>query len=153
MTFDIRAAKDNLILLLAGTPGLEAVLDGAPESMPAKATAWVNIGDLVEPVNARASGGSYRLVVNLIVTIGFVVAGNEEGAEDSVADAVTAIVRRVAQNRVGAVGGVAPMLNGSIATMELPRAAALPSDYITIAGQESRVIPLAIAITQTETIT
>jgi hypothetical protein len=152
MTFDVRAAKDNLILLLTDTPGLQAVRDGAPESMPTVATAWVTIGDLVEPVGAQASSGRYKLCINLLVTIGFVVASTEEGAEDSVADAVTEIVRRVAKNRVGTVGGVPAMLNGSIETMSLPRAASMASDYIQMAGQETKTYPLAIEITQYESI-
>lgn len=150
MSFNIRAAKDNLILLLAGTPGLQAVLDGAPESMPSVATAWVTVGDLVEPVGAQASSGRYRLVINLMITIGFLVAGNEESAEDSVADALSEIARRVAQNRIGTVGGVTSMLGGSVQTMGLPRAAAGPSDYIVIAGSEARIIPVAIEIHQYE---
>lgn len=153
MTLNVRAAKDNLILLLTGTTGLQAVLDGAPESMPAQATAWVNIGDLVEPVRPATSGGNYQLDINLIVVIGFVVETNEANAEDSVSDIVTEIVRRVARNRVTTINGVAPMLNGAVATMALPGPAAMASDYISMAGEETRAYPLAIRVTQYETIT
>jgi predicted RNA-binding protein with TRAM domain len=152
MTLDVRSAKDNLILLLEGTPGLQGVVDGAPESMPYQATAWVNVGDLVEPVNAIASSGLYQLDINLIVVIGFVVETNEANAEDSVSDIVTEIVRRVAQNRVTTVNDVTPMLNGSVARMNLPGPAAVTGEYVTMAGEETRTYPLAIQVSQQETI-
>lgn len=154
MTLNVRAAKDNLILLLTGTTGLQAVLDGAPESMPAQATAWVNIGDLVEPVAAYASSGLYQLDINLIVVIGFVVETNEANAEDSVSDIITEIVRRVARNRLGAtINGVTSLLNGSVANMSLPGPADMPSNYVRMAGEETRAYPLAIQVSQQETFT
>lgn len=153
MTLNIRAAKDNLILLLTETPGLQAVLDGAPESMTAQATAWVTVGDLVEPVRPVATGGLLQLDINLIVVVGFVVETNEANAEDKVADIVIEIVRRVARNKRVTVNGVAAMLNGSVSDMHEPGAAGMASDYIRMAGEEARIYPLAIQISQRETIT
>ena len=36
MSFDLTGAKNNLITLLGGTTGLQAIYDGAPESMPTR---------------------------------------------------------------------------------------------------------------------
>jgi len=149
-TFDVRGAKDKLIELLQGTPGLTAVVDGAPESMPTTATAWVTIGDLVQPVQGQAYGGRFQLAINLIVEIGFVVNFDEASAEDAVGDAISNITRRIHQNRQGTVNGVTVMLGGTVQKMELPRAAANPSDYLQMAGSEVRRYPIAIEITQYE---
>lgn len=153
MTLNIRAAKDNLILLLTGTPGLQAVMDGAPESMPAQETAWVTVGDLVEPVRPATAGGNYQLDINLIVMVGSVVETDEARSEDTISDIITEIVRRVARNRLTTINGVAPMLNGAVQTMGLPGPAAVGSDYIRMAGEDTRAYPLAIQVTQFETIT
>lgn len=152
-TFDLKGAKNALIALLDDTTGLQAIYDGAPESMPTKTAAWVNIGDLIGPAQSVASGGLYELTVHLIVTIGFVLEGNEDIAEDYIADALTEITRRVLQNRTHTVSGVTPLLGGTVKTMEPPGPAAMPSDYVTIAGQPSRIYPLSIEIKQRESIT
>lgn len=153
MSIDLAAAKDALITLLGGTTGLQAVYDGAPESMPTRTSAWVTIGDLIGPAQSVASGGLYEQTTHLIVVIGYAVAGTESTSEDYVASAVTDIIHRVIQNRTHTVGGVTPLLNGTVKTMEPPGPAAMPADYVTIAGQEARVYPLAIEIRQRETIT
>jgi hypothetical protein len=150
--FDLKGAKNALIALLDDTPGLQAIFDGAPESMPTRTAAWVLVGDLIGPAASVASGGLYELTAHMIVTIGFVLEGAEDIAEDNVADAITEITRRVLQNRTQTVSGVAPLLGGTVKTMEPPGPAAMPSDYVTIAGQAARLYPMAIEIKQRETI-
>jgi hypothetical protein len=120
--------------------------------MPTTATAWVTIGPLVEPERRVTAGGPYLLAVTLLLTIGFSVAGNEANAEDNIADAISAISRRIAQNRINTVGGVAPLLGGTVKNVELPRPAAGPADYLVMAGSEVRAYPLGIDITQYETV-
>lgn len=152
MSWDLQAAKTGLVALLQGTPGLQQIFDGAPASMPTRTAAWVVVGDLVGPPRPATGGGVYELTVNLICTIGFVVGGDVQAAEDDVASAIVEIARRVLQNRLYTVSGVAPMLNGSVKTMEPPGPAAMPSDYITMAGSEVRAYPMSIQIQQRETI-
>jgi hypothetical protein len=151
--FDLKGAKNALITLLEGTTGLQEVFDGAPESMPTRTAAWVIVGDLIGPPQSATSGGQYELTAHLIVTIGFVVGDAEEDAEDRTADDITEICRRVLQNRIQTVSGVTAMLNGTVKTMQPPGPAAMPSDYVMIAGQEARVYPMAIEIKQREIIT
>ena len=153
MSFGVKAAKNNLITLITGTTGLQAVYDGAPESMPTKTSAWVTLGDVVQPAQAVASGGLYELTTHLIIVIGHAVEGAEEVAEDYVCDAVDEIIVSILTNRTHTVNGVAPMLGGTVKTMDPPGPAAMPSDYVTIAGQPARIYPLAIEIRQRLTIT
>lgn len=148
--FDVNAALDGLAALIGTIPSVEEVQIGAPESLSHRIAAWVTLGDpgAIEP----GVVGVYDLPVNLIAWFGYVVEGSEQAAEAQLADYVTELVRRVIQNRIGAVSSVARNLNGSVDRMDLPQAAAGVADYTLMAGAETRTYPLGIRVVQREAI-
>lgn len=149
---DVEAALVGLKDLMDTIPDLQAVGIGAPESLAAQVVGWVTIGD-PEDVGPRTAGGPYEMPLNLICWFGYSVGGAEESAERELAQYVTQLTRRLIQNRMRVVDGVGVHLNGTVKRMGLPHAAAGPSDYATFAGSETRIYPLGVLVTLSETIT
>lgn len=151
-TFDVEAALNGLKALVQTIPAMEAVQIGAPESLTNRISAWVTVGDPGE-ITAREVG-VYELDVNLIAWFGYVVEGSEQAAEAMLADYITELVRRMIRNRMETVTGnsvtVTRNLNGSVARMGLPQAAAGIADYTLFAGQETRTYPLGVRVIQRE---
>lgn len=150
--FDVKAALNGLAALMATIPELQSVNIGAPESQATLVEGWVMAGD-PEEIKAAASGGLYELSFNLIAWFSYSVDREETEAERTLSDFVTELTRRIIRNRLVTVDGVTVHLNGSVDRMELPRAAAGGSGFVTLAGQEKRVYPLGICVYQRETIT
>jgi len=152
--FDIEAALNGLTELVRTIPAIESVQIGAPESLSARIVTWVTVGDPGEIAPRQTQ--VYEMPMNLIVWFGYVVEGSEQAAEAQLADWITELVRRVINNRIGTVTGnavtVAVNLNGAVARMDLPAAAAGVSEYTLMAGLESRTYPLGIRVIQRETI-
>lgn len=152
--FDVEAALNGLAALVSTIPAIEDVQIGAPESLSARITAWLTVGDL-QDVGPRATS-VYELPINLIVWFGYVVEGSEQAAEAMLADWISELVRRMIQNRFQSVTGnsvtVTRNLNGAVDRMNLPSPAAGPADYAMMAGQEARTFPVAIRVIQQETI-
>lgn len=147
--FDVQAALTNLAALVDTIPGQDSVQVGAPESLPAQMTTWVTLG---APEVVAAAVPNYDLNTDLLVWFGYAVAGAETDAEVAIAAALVELVRRVITNRVDAVDGVGRMLGGTVDDMAIPRGVASAADYAMFAGTETRVYPVAIRVTQTETI-
>lgn len=148
--FNLEAALDGLRALMLTIPELQAVNIGGPESLSVQVEGWVTLGD---PENVGSNiTGTFDLPVNLIAWFGYTVAGAEENAERKLAQYVAELVRRLIQNRMHAVDGVTLNLNGSATYIGLPRPAAGAADYATMAGQELRVWPCGILVTQRENI-
>lgn len=148
MTFDVEAALNGLKALMETIPSMESVQIGAPESLSTRIAAWVTVGD---PGDIGSTvQGVYELDLMLIAWFGYVVEGCEQAAEAQLADYISELTRRLIQNRMGTVDGVARNLGGSVDLMGLPRAAAGPSDYALFAGSEARTWPVGIRIVQRE---
>lgn len=148
--FNIEAAIDGLAALMTTIPELQEVSIGAPTSLSAQVEGWITIGD-PEDVAPWALG-VYQLPLNLIAWFGYVVDGDAETAEKTMARYIQELVRRLIQNRISTVDGVTRYLNGSVDLLGLPRPAAASSDYATFAGQAARVWPCGVLITQREAI-
>lgn len=148
MSFDLEAALNGLKALVETIPSMESVQIGAPESLSMRISAWITVGDPGEI--APNVQGVYDFDVSLIVWMGYSVEGSESAAEAQLADWLSEITRRLIQNRIGTVGGVARNLNGSVDRMGLPQAAAGISDYTMMAGQEIRTFPIGVRVIQRE---
>jgi hypothetical protein len=148
--FNIEAALDGMAELIRTVPAMESVQIGAPESLSHRIAAWVTVGDPGE-IGPRETG-IYELPVNLIVWFGYAIGGAEGAAEAQLADYISNLTMHVIQNRMNTVTGntvtVTPFLNGSVARMELPQAAAGVADYTLMAGEEARTYPLGIRVVQ-----
>lgn len=149
-TFDLEAALNGLAALVRTLPAMESVQLGAPEALSTRISAWVTVGDPGEI--AAPTLGVYELDVNLICWFGYAIGGAEAAAEAQLADYVTALTLALIRNRVETVTGntvaVTRNLNGAVARMGLPRAAAGVSEYTLMAGEEARTYPLAVRIVQ-----
>lgn len=163
MAVDIEAAMTGLAALVHTLPAMEWVQLGAPESLSNRISAWVTLGDPggLGPDGDPTAGtfavqGILEVEFNLICWFGYTIEGAEAAAEAQLADYVTALVRAVAQNRMGTVSGnsvtVARNLDGSVERMGMPQAAAGIADYTMMAGSETRTYPLGIRVTQRETL-
>jgi hypothetical protein len=152
-TWNALAALTALADLVRTIPGQQLVMVGAPASMPATFTAYLTVGSV--EIQERTTG-SYRSVVDLLVTFGYAVDGETRDEEEALAAALDEFSWRVLQNLRQAVSGnsitVQPMLNGSVTSMDPPLPALGTSDYVTMAGQESRMHPRAVRIYQDETL-
>lgn len=141
---------NGLAELVRTVPAIEVVQIGAPESLSHRIAAWVTVGDPGE-IGPRATG-IYELPINLIVWFGYAIGGAEGAAEAQLADYISNLTMHVIQNRAGSVTGnavtVTPNLNGAVARMELPQAAAGVADYTLMAGEEARTYPLGIRVIQ-----
>jgi hypothetical protein len=149
MSFDVKAAKEGMLQLLRTFSGLEQVLDGSPESLPTTTVAYVTAG---RPEIRMMATQAYRLDVQLLVTFGYFVAGQEEAAEDKLCDGLTELFDKVLRNRSENVTGntitVTPMLNGSVTSMDPPEPVFGPDGYANFAGQEFRLHPIAVRVSQ-----
>ena len=147
---DVEAALVGLKDLMDTIPDLQAVRIGAPESLSTQVEGWVTVGDLEEEVATRTAGGPYEMAINLICWFGYDVEGAEEAAERELSQYVTQVTRRLIQNRMRTVDGVAADLNGSVHRMGLPRPSAVPAAYAMYAGREVRLQTLAVLIALAE---
>ena len=147
-TFDVEAALEGLKALVQTVPSMESVQVGAPESLGTRISAWVTVGDPGE-IGSTVQG-VYELDLMLICWFGYAVEGSEQAAEAQLGDYISELTRRLIQNRMGTVGGVTRNLNGSVDRLGLPRAAAGPADYTTMAGLEARTYPVGVRIVQRE---
>lgn len=148
--FDIEAALNGMAELVRTVPAMESVGIGAPESLSTRIAAWVTVGDPGE-IGPREVG-IYELPMNLIVWFGYAIGGAEGAAEAQLADYISNLTMHIIQNRMNTVTGnavtVTPNLNGAVARMELPQAAAGVADYTLMAGEEARTYPLGIRVIQ-----
>jgi hypothetical protein len=146
--FDATAAMEGLLALVMTVPSIEAGQLGAPESTNERIGAWVSMGD-PNVIESRMQG-VYEFDFNLIVYWRYTVEGSETAAESALGDFLSELTRRMIQNRMGTVDGVARNLNGSVDMMGLPQAALGGADYSMMAGQENRLYPIGIRVIQRE---
>lgn len=144
------AAADGLAALIMTIPGIQSVIIGSPTGMNVSSTVWVTLGDPGFTEMKRA-GGVYESSANLIAWFSYAITDEDATiAERSIMQSIVEFVKRVARNRRDTVDGVAPFLNGTVVRMELPRSAASPSDYVIMAGQPTRLFPIALPVYQQE---
>jgi len=152
MAFDVEAALVGMRNLMLTIPDLQVVGIGAPEHLSAQVVGWVTVADLDEEVAQFSAGGPYDIRISLIQWFGYSLGGDEDTGERKLSQYLAQLTRRLIQNRMRTVDGVAVLLNGSVSRMGLPRPAASPADYATYAGAEARTYPIAVTVTLSETV-
>jgi hypothetical protein len=130
-----KAALNQIKTMLDGIAGTQATYKGIPESITAKVTASVSVGDRTPRDKAA---GYHESDVNFFVEFAYRVLGNEGTAEDTVADWVDLFTDAWLADRT---------LGGVVRTSELDFATATEPAYRPTAGAEFRVYPVVVRTT------
>lgn len=121
--------------LLGGIAGTQATYKGIPESITAKVTASVSVGDRMP--NDKAAG-YHETGVNYFVEFAYRVLGNEGTAEDTLADWLDLLLDAWLADR---------SLGGTVRDSSLDFSTASEPTYRPTAGAEFRVYPVVIRTT------
>jgi hypothetical protein len=130
-----KAALTQITSMLDAIAGTQATYKGIPESIAAKVTASVSVGDR-QPVDKAT--GYHESGVNFFIEFAYRVAGNEGTAEDTVADWVDAFTDAWLADRT---------LGGMVRVSSLDFSLAREPQYRPTAGAEFRVYPLVVQTT------
>lgn len=130
-----RAALDYVKGLLDTVTGTQATYKGIPESIQAKVTASVSVGDR-DPRDKATQ--LHETGVNFFIEFAYRVSGNEGGAEDTVADWLDALEDAWLEDRT---------LGGTVRTSSLDFSNAGEPTYRPTAGAEFRVYPVVVRTT------
>ena len=137
MALDIQTPLDNLVTILQGISDLQAVQKGAPRAWTKRAMAFVTLG--AGRVVDKA-GGLIQHQQNYFVGFGYAVEGAEDDAEDTLCSAVAAFIAAFYAER---------KTSGSLfASAVLDLSKADEPDYQPVAGQEVRMYPCLVMMTQ-----
>lgn len=141
MALNSTAILQALKALVEGLGSEWSVSIGQPENLPRQRTAWVELA--AQPVMDRAVGGLMQRDGEYLIVIAYRVRGGESTAELALAGIVDELTRAFYADRT--LGGVGT--NGS-----LDFGLAGTGDYQPIVGQEWRVYPVLVRISQRETL-
>jgi hypothetical protein len=139
MGFDAGAVLQALKALVESIADIGSVSIGQPENLPRRVTCWVELGP--QPVSDRAAGGLLQRDGEYLIVIAYRVRGGETVAELDLASTLDELTRAFYADRT--LGGVG--INGS-----LDFSLAGTGDYQPIVGQEWRVYPVQVRISQRE---
>jgi hypothetical protein len=134
---------------LAGLSGIQSAHIGAPESFTTRVTAYVCLGsDGTMDHRTEVQRGE----IGYFCAFGYRVQGAEEAAEIALATAKDDLKQQFTDDRSAGTGLFAEMTtNAKSARLDL-NLAAIP-DYAPVAGQEFRLYPFMIYLTQENTFT
>ena len=137
MAIDLQSPLDNLVTMLTGLSVLQAVQKGAPRTWTKRVTAFVTLG--AGRVVDKA-GGLIQHQQNYFVGFGYAVEGAEDDAEDTLCSAVADFIAAFYAER---------KTSGSMfASAVLDLSKADEPDYQPVAGQEIRIYPCVVSMTQ-----
>jgi hypothetical protein len=149
MAFDREAAINAMVTLVGTITGMQSVRKGVPETFATTASAYVAHGGNRWMPDATQV---YRAERSLIVGFGYRVSGAETTAEQKVGQFADEFERKILQNRVGSVGAVTALLNGSVEHMEPAESLGDDPEYRAMVGQEWRLLPYLVRYHQLEVI-
>jgi hypothetical protein len=142
MAFDSAQVLQAIKALAESIPAVGSVSIGQPENLPRRVTAWVELGP--QPVVDRTTGGLMQRDGEYLLVIAYRVKGAEANAELDLAATLDELTRAFYADRT--LGGVGT--NGS-----LDFGLAGTGDYQPIVGQEWRIYPVLVRISQRDTLT
>lgn len=145
MAIDIKAPLNRLVEVLQSAPlvaaGLQAASTGVPESFTFQVSGFVAMASwaLIDKAGHLAQLESrYR------VGFGYQVAGAEDTAEEVLADVLSAFIVAMLAERL-------TNLNGTVDSVDLELGAGGDPQYVTLAGQENRLVEVDVVVTQQQT--
>lgn len=148
MSFTTSAPLTALQAMEAATTGVQAAQIGAPESFSTRVSAYVTVAG--QRIIDKA-GGLLQREADYFCAFGYRVAGAEATAETTLAAAVDSFVAAFYAARAARTGlfavATTQVLSG---TLDLSLASA--PEYRTVAGQEYRILPFLVTVTQQATI-
>jgi hypothetical protein len=138
MPFQTKALIPYLETVLTGLPGMQHVQRGEPADPPTNVNAFVLVGG--QQTTRKATGGQFQRVGRYVVEFVLRVAGEEDDAEDVLADLIDAWELAILSD---------PTCGGLTTNLELNTAPADNPDYRRLYGPEYRVWPCEVVVTQT----
>lgn len=147
MSLDSGAVLDALVTMLGSVSGVQRVYRGAPMSLTNTLCAWVALGGhTIASEEFEVEDTQLEREARFYVAFGYRVSGDESTAEDALADAVDDFELTFYQDRLAGSGvfasGTGVRDGGLSATL------ADAPEYWALAGQENRIYPMLIAVTQ-----
>jgi hypothetical protein len=126
------------VSLVDGLTGVQKCYSGVPASIGVQISAYVAMSGSVVTTKPSAT---IRRDMRFVVVFGFRIAGAELNAEEQLADIMDAATRMFMGNR---------RLDGVCENIELDFTLSENPEYQTLAGQEYRLMPIAIIVSEYE---
>ena len=136
MAFNCKAPLQALKTLVEGLAGMQDVLEGVPQSLAYRVSAYITVGGQQPKDSAgglRSRWASYR------VTFAYRVGGAETTAEEAIADLLDALEAALYADRT---------LSGTVESLEADWSAADEPRYVPVAGSEFREYPVMVRVKQ-----
>jgi len=130
-----KATLNAIKSILDAVTGTQATYKGIPESIAAKVTASVSVGDRVPRDKAA---GYHETDINFFVEFAYRVSGAESGAEDTLADWLDAFEEAWLADR---------KLGNTVRDSSLDFSLSNTPNYRPTAGSEFRVYPVVVRTT------
>lgn len=133
-----------LITMMQGISGMQEVHRGVPEGFGRTVNAYVAVGPQT-PIDK--AGGLLQRETTFFVGLGYEVAQAEATAEDTLADMLDAFLTQFYADRKNSAGLFAKATT-HVESGELDLSLAGTPQYQVMAGQEFRVFPILVRVTQ-----
>jgi len=138
MAFQTKEVIPYLEGVLTALPGMQSVQRGEPVDPQSNTNAYILVGG--QQPTRKATGGIFQRTGRYLVMFLFRVAGEEDDAEDALADMIDAFEQAILAD---------PTAGGLVTSLDLNTAPADNPDYRRLYGPEFRVYPLEVIVTQT----
>lgn len=144
MSLNALAPLDALVTMVTAISGVQTVFRGAPESLPTRVSAYVTLGG--HTIDSDEFHGLER-VARYLVVFGYRVMGAESTAEATIAAAVDAFEVAFFAARLAGTGLFATATT-QVEDGGLDVSGADSPEYAVYAGQEYRLYPLLVTVSQ-----